>query len=653
MRGVLCSIAVLLLASASHAQIVINELRIDQPGTDIEEFFELAGPPGASLDGLTYVVIGDTGSMNSGIVEEAEPLDGFVLSPTGYFVAAEASFTVGVADLTTDLAFENSDNVTHMLIEGFTGVIGDDLDTDDDGVFDVTPWTAITDLIAIVEEDNPPSGTEFHYGPPSIGPDVSPAGSFVPSFVRRCPDMTGDFLIGAFGVAAAPGPYDETPGAPNFCPECLAPIALTCVSDCSIPNVTLSWTNSDTYDSIEIYQSGAIVTTIAGTETSYIDASAPAGLLEYEVVGVCDLSGTLVPSPTLTCSLIHSPYNGERHLIFAGEESDGTVNSVQLLNTSLNSVGETTLIIGQLDGFACFSTFIQPGNVMWVMLGTFPNDGELTEDDGQVLADLVNAGVAIYLEGADHFSYNPFTPFHDYDGCDNSTNDPGVSFCATTPPVPPCNPFEGDDTLTELNGLMHGSLDLTTLQQVVYTQDNNGGNDYTDRVIPATTDLLGTNVGLIWENSPDLLPDPAIVEVVYGVGLFYDTTGGAGNVISTSFEFGGVGDDLVDLALTYIDALVPTLTGDVFVRGDANSDDNYDISDAVFSLAALFTPGAPPPSCNDAADSNDDGGFDISDAVYTLGALFTPGSPQPTAPFPDCGVDPSMDSLACTSSPCP
>ncbi|MEM7261895.1 MAG: hypothetical protein AAF488_07865 [Planctomycetota bacterium] len=89
-----------------------------------------------------------------------------------------------------------------------------------------------------------------------------------------------------------------------------------------------------------------------------------------------------------------------------------------------------------------------------------------------------------------------------------------------------------------------------------------------------------------------------------------------------------------------------------FVRGDANADGTQDISDAVFSLAALFTAGAPPPSCEDAADANDDGGFDISDPVSTLATLFS-GGPSPSEPFPTCGVDPTGDALGCDSYPCP
>ena len=98
-----------------------------------DEYFELWGPAASSLDTYTYVVIGD-GSTGSGTVEAVVNLAGNSIGLTGIFVAAESTFTLGSADLTTDLAFENSDNVTHLLVEGFTGAAGDDLDTDDDGV---------------------------------------------------------------------------------------------------------------------------------------------------------------------------------------------------------------------------------------------------------------------------------------------------------------------------------------------------------------------------------------------------------------------------------------------------------------------------------------------------------------------------------------
>lgn len=205
---IFCIFSLTISSVSAWGQISINEIRIDQPSTDNDEYFELIGAPNTSLDGLTYLVIGD-GSGASGVIENVTDLSGLSLDSNGFFVAAESSFTLGTADLITTLNFENSDNVTHLIVEGFTGSDGDDLDTDDNGSLDATPWSSVVDLIALVEELNPPAGTEFHYGPPAVGPD----GSFVPGHVFRCEDETGDFEIGQFDPAGG----QDTPGDENAC----------------------------------------------------------------------------------------------------------------------------------------------------------------------------------------------------------------------------------------------------------------------------------------------------------------------------------------------------------------------------------------------------------------------------------------------------
>jgi hypothetical protein len=59
--GGVCAFAV--IASAAPAAFDestrISEIRIDQPGSDLDEFFELAGSADAPLDGLAYIVIGE------------------------------------------------------------------------------------------------------------------------------------------------------------------------------------------------------------------------------------------------------------------------------------------------------------------------------------------------------------------------------------------------------------------------------------------------------------------------------------------------------------------------------------------------------------------------------------------------------------------
>lgn len=185
--------------------VVINEIRIDQPGTDNDEYFELFGDANTSLDGLTYLVIGD-GTGGSGVIEEVTDLAGYALDGDGFFLVAESTFGLGTADLVTSLNFENSDNVTHLLVRGFTGTDGLDLDTDDDGVLDVMPWDEVIDSVALITPSAPPAGDQV-YSTTQVGPD----GSFVPGHVFRSPDG-GDWQVGTFDPPGA----TDTPGSENL-----------------------------------------------------------------------------------------------------------------------------------------------------------------------------------------------------------------------------------------------------------------------------------------------------------------------------------------------------------------------------------------------------------------------------------------------------
>jgi uncharacterized protein len=101
-------------------------------------------------------------------------------------------------------SFENS-TATYFLVSGFTGAQGEDLDTNNDGVLDSTPWESVLDSINIRD-----SASDFSYGAPSVGPD----GTFLPAGTFRCPDAPeGNFdnNIHNFSVP------DGTPGAANHC----------------------------------------------------------------------------------------------------------------------------------------------------------------------------------------------------------------------------------------------------------------------------------------------------------------------------------------------------------------------------------------------------------------------------------------------------
>lgn len=88
-----------------------------------------------------------------------------------------------------------------------------------------------------------------------------------------------------------------------------------------------------------------------------------------------------------------------------------------------------------------------------------------------------------------------------------------------------------------------------------------------------------------------------------------------------------------------------------FIRAEANGDGNFDISDPIMMLEYLFGSGSP--TCLSALDANDDGSIDVADAIFTLNALFGGGA-VPPSPYPNCGTDPTPDTLPCALFPtCP
>lgn len=194
------------LALAASGAVTINELRNDQTGTDNDEYFELTGTPSESLNGMTFLVLGD-GAGGTGTIESVTDLTGYSIPGDGYFLVTESSFGVAVtgsAEISTaSLNFENSDTFTYMVVSGFTGALNDDLDTNDDGTLDVTPWTTIVDSVAILH----PTSTELPYSATQVVAD----GSFSAGHIYRFPNATGPWYIGPFD----PGSGNDSAGVAN------------------------------------------------------------------------------------------------------------------------------------------------------------------------------------------------------------------------------------------------------------------------------------------------------------------------------------------------------------------------------------------------------------------------------------------------------
>ncbi|MEM7164220.1 MAG: FG-GAP-like repeat-containing protein [Planctomycetota bacterium] len=155
------------------------------------------------------------------------------------------------------------------------------------------------------------------------------------------------------------------------------------------------------------------------------------------------------------------------------------------------------------------------------------------------------------------------------------------------------------------------------------------------------------------DSIPDLLTTSNIgLEWRHGVG---DGTFGAASSmpLTTPDSRCTVGDSTSDglaevavLSSNTVSILLNTSTAGEFIRGDVDLNGSVQLTDAVYTLQALFVPSAPAIACADSGDTNDDGVLNLNDAVYLLNYLFVPASPAPLAPGVSvCGTDPTADSF--------
>lgn len=193
------------------AEPKLNEFSASTTGTDVE-YVEIFGAPSVDYSAYTVLEIeGDfvTTGAGAGVIDEVIPLGS--TDANGLYLANLPANTL-----------ENG-TLTLLLVKGFTGALNTDLDTNNDGVFDITPWSALTDSVAV----NDGGASDLTYGGPVLG--VAYDGlSFAPGGASRIPDgfdtesatdwVRNDFdLAGISGFTGTIvlGEAYNTPGAPN------------------------------------------------------------------------------------------------------------------------------------------------------------------------------------------------------------------------------------------------------------------------------------------------------------------------------------------------------------------------------------------------------------------------------------------------------
>jgi hypothetical protein len=216
---------------------VINEFVANHTGSDTNEFVEVYGLPGVSLSTLTILEIEGDGT-GAGVVDGVFPVG--TTDAAGFW---DTGFLNGMIENGT---------MTLILVENFTGTQGMDLDTDDDGVFDSTPWTAVIDDIGVTD-----GGASDHtYSAVTLAPffDGSPYG---PGGASRIPngtdtDAAADWVRNDFDGAGLPG-FTGTPGVgealntPGAVNELVVP-----PTDPIINEFVANLTGADTLEYVEI-----------------------------------------------------------------------------------------------------------------------------------------------------------------------------------------------------------------------------------------------------------------------------------------------------------------------------------------------------------------------------------------------------------------
>ena len=214
-------LVILSLVCVVRATPIITEIRVDQDGPDTDEYFELYGQPGETLDRCAYIVLGDaSGSGLGGGVEVFVDLGGTSIPDDAYFLAAEASFSLDptAIDWPTSLNFENGDNVTHLLVTDFIGTVGSDLDRDDDGALDLPlPWSGVLDAVGLL--GGKAGNKELVYGAQLGFTDVAPVDFAGLAHVYRDPVSGRGWQIGELAAGLAPNGTDTPGTGPTSVPE--------------------------------------------------------------------------------------------------------------------------------------------------------------------------------------------------------------------------------------------------------------------------------------------------------------------------------------------------------------------------------------------------------------------------------------------------
>ncbi len=169
---------------------VINEIVRNHTGADTSEYFEVFGDPNTDYSNLTLIEIEGDGT-NAGNI-----LSSFQIGTTD----ADGFYASGFLNS----AFQNGTS-TYVLVSDFTGSVGDDLDVDNDGTLDSTPWASILDSVALSDGDLVDLAYSDIDLTPGFGGGSFAVGGFSRAVDGQDTDTTTDFIRNDFDGQGIPG----------------------------------------------------------------------------------------------------------------------------------------------------------------------------------------------------------------------------------------------------------------------------------------------------------------------------------------------------------------------------------------------------------------------------------------------------------------
>ncbi|MBN1422740.1 MAG: DNRLRE domain-containing protein [Planctomycetes bacterium] len=410
--------------------------------------------------------------------------------------------------------------------------------------------------------------------------------------------------------------------------------------------VTLTWSNPEAYDKIEIIRDGAIIATVAGSATSYTDdvseiraGGDPFYYLGYEVRGYV---GPAFGSAAVRAGVMGEGYMVYQDGMFPTPAYTGTADAHIHINGPDNNNGAGSRIEeGTCNGG------LGDHKEMLVRFDSLNLPAAAVVDDATLLMYFVGNRACT---AADHTAYarKVLKPWNEGrgSGTDGSLAEDGeVTWRSAQqgtldwePLAPPCIHADG----TAIDGGAYGSSDIDP-----------------DLAIPCATPYgaAGANSWITWGGT-DLaavaqgwVDDPASnngLKITQGQGSDLCEEYATGIYSFASAEEG-------DVSLRPMLILKVTIAGTPFIRGDTDGNGTYTIGDGVQILERIFANRpAFTSDCDDTGDLDDNGIFTIGDAVWLFNYLFATGDLKkpPFPPADTCGIDPTPETtLGCNQTP--